>query len=152
MKHPRHEVLQDYFENALNEVQEQLVKDHLMNCDQCTGMLSQFAQIENKIKYQAPLEVSAKMKNKIFMDAQTLLAKKSAALKQKEERQELLSAFVQEWKDVIFPEIKIPALQVCSVSLVLIVFVIVAQMETGEKRYYKPLSTDVNIFTSHVEN
>lgn len=152
MKHPRHAVLQDYFENTLNEVQQQLVKEHLINCDQCTEMLSQFVQIENKIKHQESIEVSVEMKNKIFMNAQALLSAKSIVAKQREERQELLSTFVQEWKDVVFPEMRLPALQVCSASLVLTVLIIFAQMETSEKRYYKPLSTDINVFTSNAEN
>ncbi len=152
MKHPRNETLQDYFENALNKIQEGVVKDHLMDCDRCTGMLSQIGQIENKLRNHLPLKVSAKMKNKIFFDAELLLAEKRSTIKEKEAQLLVLSNFIEEWKEIIFPEIKLPTMQVYSVSLVLAVVIIFAQTENEEKIFFKPLSTEVSVVTSNLEN
>ena len=152
MKHPKNETLQDYFENILNENQERLIKDHLMDCDRCTRMLSEVGQIENKIKNQSPQEISIKMKNKIFTNAQLLLAEKRATIKKREDHLLVLSNFIDEWKEFIFPEIKLPAMQVYSVSLVLTVVIIFAQLEDDEKIFIKPLTTDVSVTTSDMEN
>ena len=154
MKHPRYEVLQDYFENVLNAYQEGLVKEHLLNCDECTKVLSHFAVIETKLKNDKPQAVSAVLKNKIFADAKKMLAVKKekvevkeATAKERAQKLEELKQYYQNWKETVFPEIKVPALQLCSLSLVLMVFVSIERNEGVEVEVYEPLTSEVNVFT-----
>ena len=147
MKHPRYEILQDYFENALNSVQEDLVKEHLLNCDDCTRILSDFTQIETKMK-SAPIRmVSQDMKAKIFADAKLKLAQKKNLIQEKQNKKLKMKEFIEEWQRIVFPEIKIPALQIVSVSVLLAIVVLAGQMEDRKEEYYKPLSNDVHEFT-----
>lgn len=150
MKHPRYEVLQDYFENALNKTQESLVKEHLLNCDQCTKVLSDFTQIESRIKMAPTMKVSGAMKEKIFSDARQMLAARKQHANEKAQRLEELKVYFNDWKETIFPEIKIPALQLCSLSIALMVFVNIERQEGMEEETYVPLTVEVNEY-SHID-
>jgi hypothetical protein len=72
-KHPHYEILQDYFENALGTEKESLVKEHLLNCDQCTKVLADFTVIETRIRQAKTIEVSHAVRSKIFQNASALL-------------------------------------------------------------------------------
>jgi hypothetical protein len=147
MKHPTFEVLQDYFENALNQAQEMRVKEHLLACEKCTALLAQFVQLENKIKMQRPLQVSKTKESEIFLDAKKMLAqRREKAQKQLKQKKEM-KVFFEDWKEHVFPEFKVPALQLCSISLVLATFVALEQAQNKEEEYFEPLSKSVNVFT-----
>lgn len=141
MKHPPYEVLQDYFENVLSTKLETKVKAHLDGCDQCTGILAQFATIETKVKTQIPVQVSANTKKRILNDAHALIAAKA-------EKKEKLEAYIQEWKETIFPQIKIPALQLSSLALVLIVVIAAEKNQGGPEDMFEPLTDEVQVVTS----
>jgi hypothetical protein len=154
MKHPKFEVLQDYFENVLNTYHESLVKDHLLDCDECTHMLSHFAVIETKLKNQKVIEVSETTKNKIFTAAKKMLSAKKekqelevAMIQSRVDKREKLQKNFQEWKDSILPELKTPALQLCSLSIVLFVLVAVEKGQGSPEEMYEPLNSDVKVFT-----
>lgn len=156
MKHPKHEVLQDYFENVLNPYHVTMVKEHLMDCDQCTNMLSHFAVIENKLKKMQVVEVTAATKGKIFADAKKMLnvrkekqEQAEALVKERLDQKEKLARGFQEWKESIFPELKIPALQLCSLSIVLLVLVAVEKGQGSYEEMYEPLNSDVEVFTNN---
>lgn len=146
MKHPRYEILQDYFENALNSVQEGLVKEHLLNCDDCTRILSDFTQIETKMKSAPARMVSHDMKTKIFADAKLKLAQKKNLIQERQNKKLKLKEFIEEWQRIVFPEIKISAIQIVSVSVLLAIVILAGQIE-DKKEYYEPLSNDVHEFT-----
>ena len=76
MKHPKLSTLQDYFENELNEVQSGLVKGHLLDCDQCTGILSQMAKVDTSVRKTTKTVISDELKSRIFSDAKVLLEAK----------------------------------------------------------------------------
>lgn len=154
MKHPRYEVLQDYFENALNEYHEKLVKEHLLNCDSCTKVLAQFSVIETRLRQQEKLTVSEATTGRIMADASLLLRQKREKMQEREAAREKrnlhrenLVQQLQQWRENIFPELKIPALQVCSLSLVLILIVAVEKQQSSERETYQPISTEVDEFT-----
>lgn len=147
MKHPTFEVLQDYFENALNKAQELRVKDHLLACDECTALLAQFAQLENKIKLQRPLQVSKTKESEIFFDAKKMLTQRRGKIQEQLEQKKKMKVFFEDWKEHVFPEFKVPALQLCSISLVLATFVALEQAQSKEEEYFEPLSKSVNVFT-----
>ncbi|MBA2403824.1 MAG: hypothetical protein H0V66_03555 [Bdellovibrionales bacterium] len=154
MKHPKHEILQDYFENVLNAYHENLVKEHLLDCDQCTEILSHFAVIETKLKNQKAMAVSEMTRNKIFSEAKNLLKVKQdkkvaaeALVQSRTDKREKLQKGFQEGRESIFPELKIPALQLCSLSIVLFVLVAVEKGQGGEAEMYEPLNSEVEVFT-----
>ena len=60
---------------------------------------------------------------------------------------EKLQKNFHEWKDSILPELKIPALQLCSLSIVLMVIVAVEKGQGGSEEMYEPLNSDVEVFT-----
>ena len=147
MKHPRFEVLQDYFENVLNPYHENIIKEHLLECDVCTKMLSHFATIETKLTNQKVVPVSDNTRKKIFLGAQQLLSAKKVQKNAKELRKEKILEFWAEWKEIIFPQIKIPILQLSSLSLVLIVLVTIEKNQGGEEEMYVPLADSVQVLT-----
>lgn len=154
MKHPKHEVLQDYFENVLNPYHEKLVKDHLLDCDECTNMLAHFTVIETKLKSQKIISITESTKDKIFADARKMLTvqkeKKdltAAVIQSRADKKEKLHQSFHEWKLSILPELKIPALQLCSLSIVLFVLVAVEKGQGGAEEMFEPLHSDVEVFT-----
>jgi hypothetical protein len=154
MKHPKYEVLQDYFENVLNVYHEGLVKEHLLDCDVCTNVLSHYAVIETKLKNQKVMNVTTSTKDKIFADAKKMLNvrqekrdEQTVAVKQRADKKEKLQKSFHDWKESILPELKMPALQLCSLSIVLMVIVAVEKGQSGSEEMYEPLSSDVEVFT-----
>lgn len=154
MKHPQYEILQDYFENVLNPYHEKLVKDHLLDCDQCTRVLADFAVIETKLKKQPVLQISERTKNKIFADARKMFSARQdkedqliVSAKERAAKREKIQKNFQEWRESIFPELKAPALQLCSLSIVLMVIIAVEKGHGGQEEMYEPLNSDVNVFT-----
>lgn len=141
MKHPPYEVLQDYFENVLNSMNESRVKKHLAECDQCTSVLAQFASIETKVKTQQQVQVSANTTKRILNDAHALMAARA-------QRKQKLETHLQEWKEIIFPQIKIPALQLSSLALVLVVVIAAEKGQGGPEDMFEPLNDEVHVVTS----
>lgn len=135
MKHPQLEVLQDYFENALDAKLEEKVKAHVENCDHCTGILTDFVMIETQIKAIPDRRVSQNMEAKIFRNASELLKSKQQ-----------FKEHVRDWKENIFPEIRIPALQLASVSLMLATFIAVEKVQSTEEIVLEPLSNEVKVY------
>ena len=146
MKHPELSVLQDYFENVLAGDLELRVKEHVLGCDKCTQVLFQFGQIENRLKAQSPLNVSETTESKILSDAKKLLAERRAKAIKEKEHSENLKVLYQEWKEFVFPEIKIPAIQLCSVSLLLASFIAMEQLKSVEEEHFEPFSTAVTVY------
>lgn len=144
MKHPSYEVLQDYFENVLSSSVEMRVKTHLSECDKCTQMLSQFAVIETKVRSQQTIEVSAYTSKRIMNDAHALM-------KAKVQKKEDLKIFLEEWKEIIFPQIKIPAMQLSSLAMVLVVIIAAEKSQSGPEDMFEPLNDEVTIMTSTEE-
>lgn len=153
MKHPRNEILQDYFENALNTYHEGLVKEHLLNCDQCTLILSQMTVIERKIKNDEAFKVSASVKDKILNSAKLKLEMKRTKVmlaettiqkkeEKREERLKKLEDFVRQSKKSLLVEIKIPVIQACSISLLLLTVIAIEKAQTDEIRVH-PINTQV---------
>lgn len=143
MNHPRHEILQDYFENQLKLTDEQKVQIHLLNCDQCTKTLADFAVIETRLQRQTELSVSARTKEKIFLSAALLLKEK----RERQVQKEWLSTYLEEWKNITFPELKIPALQLASLTLVLTVVISVERNQGSFEDIHEPISSDVSVYT-----
>lgn len=153
MKHPTTYVLQDYFENALNPVQERIVKDHLLNCDKCTRILSEMSIIERKLKDAKTAAVPEALKLRILKDAGDLLQQKRQARFDKKNRQE---SRVQKQKEIFDSvrdmweffqtDLKTPALQFCSVSLVLVTIIAAEKLTANEVTRYKPISTNVHSY------
>lgn len=144
MKHPSYEVLQDYFENVLSSSVEMRIKTHLSACDKCTHMLSQFAVIETKVRSQQTIEVSADTSKRIMNDAHALM-------KAKVQKKEDLKIFLEEWKEIIFPQIKIPAMQLSSLAMVLVVIIAAEKSQSGPEDMFEPLNDEVTIMTSTEE-
>ena len=116
----------------------------MSECDQCTHMLAQFAVIESKVKAQLPVEVSSNTSKRILNDAHSLM-------KAKAQKKERLEDFLQEWKDSILPEIKIPALQLSSLAVVLFVVVAVEKSQGTDTDMFEPLNDEVQVMTSTEE-
>lgn len=142
MKHPRMEVLQDYFENVLNASVEKRVASHLLDCDQCTKILADFTVVETRLKRSPVVAISDNTQQRIFAGASELLAEKRRV----PEPSKLL-AFWEEWKEVSFPEFKTPALQLCSLSVVLFVLVAVEKEQSRHEEIFMPLSDEVQVLT-----
>jgi hypothetical protein len=135
MKHPQLEILQDYFENALDKNQEKKVKAHVESCDHCTDILSDFVMIETRVRAIPERAVSQNMEAKIFRNASELLKSKQQ-----------LREHVKDWKENIFPEIRIPALQLASVSLMLATFIAIEKVQSTEEIVLEPLSNEVKVY------
>ena len=152
MKHPHLSVLQDYFENELNAVQTSLLKEHLINCDVCTGILSQIAKVDTSVKSIAPQKVSPVIRAKIFVDAKQLLVQKRLALEEEiqvalnrvQARDEMVRATTNLWKEMLI-ELRLPALQLASVSIM--VAVIIAANRDEQTTIHKPFPEDVIVTT-----
>ena len=110
-------------------------------------MLSHFATIETKLTNQKVVPVSDNTRKKIFLGAQQLLSAKKVQKNAKELRKEKILEFWAEWKEIIFPQIKIPILQLSSLSLVLIVLVTIEKNQGGEEEMYVPLADSVQVLT-----
>lgn len=146
MRHPSTEILQDYFENALVLSQEKRVKEHLLVCDQCSKMLADFAIIETKVRSRAAPALSTAAQQKIFLGAKTLLAQKGQHKLAQEVRQEKIKELILDWQEKLNFDWRVPALQFCSLSLVLAVVVAIEASEV-EVTTYQPISTDVQELT-----
>ncbi|MBI2519052.1 MAG: hypothetical protein HYV97_01485 [Bdellovibrio sp.] len=148
MKHPRLSTLQDYFENEMNEIQIGLLKEHLLDCDQCTLILSQMAKVDNKVKSVSRIPISEQTKKRIFTEAKARLQAKRNKLdvdqhcaRNREER-------MKELKDLLrnaLSEFRAPALQVASLGTV-IGFIVLA-IQTEQPIVSKPLTEGVVIYT-----
>jgi hypothetical protein len=153
MKHPSNSVLQDYFENALNEMQEGLVKDHLLNCEECTKMLSEMALVERKMKETKAEIVPEALRLRILKDAGDLLQQRRQAQIEKsslqvsriQKQKEILDSIRGMW-ELFLSEFRTPALQFCSVSLVLVAIIAVEKLSTNEEYRYNPISMKVQSF------
>lgn len=146
MKHPPLEVLQDYFENALVLSQEKRVKEHLLICDQCSKMMADFAVIETKVLNRSAPPLSAQTQQRIFADAKKMLAQRGQQKIDQMERQEKLKELVLAWQEKLNFDWRVPALQFCSLSLVLAVVIAIETNQT-EETVYQPISTDVQVLT-----
>lgn len=142
MKHPSNETLQDYFENAVDAKLEAKVKAHVEHCDQCTKILADFAVIETKVKSVPQQTVSQNTQARIFMEASELLKKKREYQAMKKDFAEL----ARDWRENIIPEIRIPALQLASVSLMLATFIAIEKVQSTEEIVLEPLSNEVKVY------
>jgi hypothetical protein len=143
MRHPDLTVLQDYFENALSVSTEKKVRAHVTTCDKCTAVLGDFAVIENKVKNSETVTVSQNTQARILLDGGVILRKKREYLAAKRDFTEL----AREWRENILPEIRTPALQFCSVSLMLITFIAIEKNQSLEETVIEPLSSEVKVYT-----
>lgn len=142
MKHPDIGNLQDYFENALSASAEKKIRAHVSECDQCTKILADFAIIETNVRSLSAPVVSQNTEAKILLDAGELLRKKRELIANRKD----YGLLVKEWKENIFPELRVPALQLCSVSLMLAAFIAVEQGQSLEESIYEPLSHEVKVY------
>ncbi len=148
MKHPKLSTLQDYFENELNEVQSGLVKGHLLDCDQCTGLLSQMAKVDTSAKKTTKTVISDELKNRIFSDAKVLLEAKRKKIAMAENNSKATEEWFQGMGALVqnaISELKVPAFQLASLSLLIGYIVTVNQVEKVIEQ--KPLSEEVVIYT-----
>jgi len=152
MNHPQVSVLQDYFENELTTVQSTVVKEHLLNCDHCTSILAQMAKVDSSLKSIPQETVSLASKDRIFSDAKFLLSNKRAAIEAEARmaasrthaREAAIRASYQLWKDT-WEDIRVPALQLASVSMV--VAVLIAANRDEQVTVHKPFSEEVVVTT-----
>lgn len=142
MKHPVMSDLQDYFENALSPSEERRVREHVSECDQCTKILADFAMIETQVKSVELPQVSQNTEARILIGAGDLLRRKRELAANRRD----YSLLVKEWKENIFPELRVPALQLCSVSLMIAAFIAVEQGQSLEESIYEPLSHEVKVY------
>lgn len=142
MKHPVLSDLQDYFENALGPAVERRIRQHVSECDQCTKILADFATIETKVKSFESPQVSQNTEARILIGASELLRKKRELAANRRD----YGLLVKEWKENIFPELRVPALQLCSVSLMIAAFIAVEQGQSLEESIYEPLSHEVKVY------
>lgn len=148
MKHPKLSTLQDYFENELNLVQLDIVRDHLLDCDVCTKMLSQMAKVDTCAKNITTIVIPEELKRRIFSDAKILLEGKRTRI----EIAENDSKVMEEWLDDMgalvqnaISELKVPAFQLASLSILIGYIATVNQVEKVIEQ--KPLSEEVVIYT-----
>lgn len=146
MKHPQLRVLQDYIEYELNEVQSELVREHLLNCDQCSNVLAQMAKVDTRVRQRPETQVSEAARARLFADASALLARKRqqiAAEKRKvQEREEAM----QDWRELFqnfLGEFRVPALQLAGLSAAVAILIVMNQTESIT--VYKPLSESVGV-------
>ena len=142
MNHPSLEVLQDYFENAVDTKLEARVKAHVEHCDQCTKILADFVVIETRVKSTTQPTISQNTQARIFLEAGELLKKKREYHAMKKDFAEL----AKDWRENIIPEIRIPALQLASVSLMLATFIAIEKVQSTEEIIFEPLSNDVKVY------
>lgn len=142
MKHPEPGILQDYFENALSASSEKKVREHVSDCDHCTKILADFAIVENKVRSVPAAGVSQNAEARILREAGELLRKKREQAAARND----YKALAKTWKEEIFPEIRVPALQLCSVSLMLATFIAVEQGTSLEESVYEPLTHEVKVY------
>jgi hypothetical protein len=154
MKHPTLQALQDYFENVLDRNEEKIIQLHLLDCDLCTKVLADFTAIETRIKSVKPISVSQDLKSKIFKNIHVLIEEKRQRFEHKkmssDSRKEQLDSLrdqLQEWKQNLYPELKIPALQICSLTIMLSTFIAVEKSSSRNEVEFKPLNDEVSIMT-----
>lgn len=148
MKHPKLSMLQDYLENELNKIQSGLVKEHLLDCDQCTLILSQIAKVDTTIKSGARIPVSVQTKNRIFADAKNVLQEKRKKIETAQDSANLHKKLFQELLDFLrnmVNEFKAPVFQLASLTLV--IGFIFSTAQTKQLIVNKPLSDDVVVYT-----
>ena len=153
--HPRLESLQDYFENALAPDLEARIRDHLLDCDHCTGVLADFVAIESRVKQLQKAQIPDASRTKTLREATRILAEKRKSLEDRRAAQELshlqlerLRNYFKEWKVFLYPELRAPALQVCSLSFVLVTFVAIQKRSSRTELTYEPLSREVRVLLS----
>lgn len=157
MRHPTNSVLLDYFENALNPVQESLVKEHLLLCDDCTRILSEMAITERRLREVSAPSVSKGTEQRLFQEARLLLQEKRLQAESKVRSAEAREQRQREWHRrsrelwSTLQDLRTPALQFCSLSLVLVAIVTAEKLTTDEEYRYEPISTKVESF-EHNEN
>ena len=135
MKHPEIELLQDYFENALSDKLENKVRAHVESCDHCTGVLADFTFLETRVKAIPARAIPQNLEARILREGAELLRGR------REFREH-----ARDWRENIFPEIKIPALQLASVSLMLATFIAVEKVQSTEEIILEPLSNEVKVY------
>ncbi len=147
MKHPKLSTLQDYFENELNSVQSEILKNHLMDCNQCTLVLSQMAKVDVRFKMNTQEPISNAAKDKIFANAKVLLEMKRKKIADAQDKSKQFEEWHRGMKDLIlnsFKEFKVPAFQLASLTLLLGYIVSVNQTIKIFKE--KPLAEDVVVY------
>jgi len=76
--HPHHLILQSYIEQELNPSQEMLIHDHLGQCDRCSNLALDLAQVDRMILANSiSFEIPRRVENDLFTQANLLLAKKA---------------------------------------------------------------------------
>lgn len=135
MKHPELDLLQDYFENALDSKLEKKVKEHVENCDHCTDILTDFTFLETRVKATPAPKIPQVLEARILREGAELLKAK-----------QMFKEHAKDWRENIFPEIRIPALQLASVSLMLATFIAVEKVQSTEEIVLEPLSTEVKVY------
>lgn len=149
MKHPKLSTLQDYFENELNSVQVTLVKEHLLDCNECTFMLSQMAKVDTRFKTINKMLVSDELKNRIFSDAKKILEEKREKIQTSENHVRVREEWLQHYGELFqsaVSELKVPAFQLASVTI--LIGYIVASNQVDQTIVKKPLAEDIVVFTS----
>lgn len=144
MKHPEAKILFDYFENSLPSELEARVRDHLETCDHCTQITFELAQIETGVREMPAPVVSAHAEKRLMLAAHALLEERRLELKKREES---LISFIAEWKEKVMVELKVPALQASSLSLVA-ALIIAIEMGQVEEHLHQPIDNNVTEITS----
>lgn len=148
MKHPSFSTLQDYFENELNQIRSELVKDHLLDCDKCTSILSQMAKVDTRFKSAGTMTVPEHLKQRIFSDAKAMLEEKRKQIEEHNQRTKPFDEWMQEMRLLVqqnLIEFKAPTLQLASLTLV--IGFVVAANRNEQIVTTKPLSEEVVVYT-----
>lgn len=141
MKHPELSLLQDYLENTISGSLESKVRDHLTGCDQCTNILLEMTIVERKVREHEGPSLSHNLKARITGSAHELLRERRERIQAREE----LKDYLRNWREEIFPEIRVPAIQLCSLSLVILTVITVEKVSTTEETVFEPISTEVHV-------
>lgn len=152
MKHPLSSTLQEYFENELNDYQSHLVRDHLLNCNSCTHVLSQMAKVDTHFKNSKKAEVSCGLKARILTEANVLLAEKREIYQLKTEsqqakiieRKEKIRKINDKWIELA-SELKVPMIQLASVTAMITFLLLSNRVE--RKIIYEPFDDKVMVMT-----
>jgi hypothetical protein len=90
---------------------------------------------------------------KTMQEAKALLAvrknqqlAKLDALAERKEQKARLKTYLQEWKETLYPQIRIPAFQLASVAM-LVMVVVAAERSSVDYEVFEPLSDEVHEYT-----
>ena len=156
MKHPSLKQLQDYFEHESSDFSEDMMRQHIEDCQQCSLVLAQMAKVDILFSKSEAITVSEETKEKVFSQASELLALKKNQIKAKQEQADIRKEKIQdtlqsirELKESALSELKIPALQTVAISTFLIVLTKFATTHTTTENY-QIINDDVQVISSEL--